>query len=262
MELGLKGRFGIVTGAGGGIGRAVSLALAREGVKLAICDRDREVLEKVAEEVKQASGTRPVTISADFTKSQEVKDMIAQAVKKLGQVHILVNAFAAGTFGTFAELTLEDWVSTTDVKYFGYLRCMQEVIPHMVRQKDGRIVNLTGRSGKEPSTIHLPDSGVNAALNAVTKGLAIQYGPSNIRINAVSPGPVETDRMDRLYSALAKTAGITKEEMVIQWRKTVPLGRPAQPSEIADVVVYLVSDRASYISGALLAVDGGGTRSV
>ncbi|MFC1929368.1 SDR family NAD(P)-dependent oxidoreductase [Chloroflexota bacterium] len=258
MISGLTGKIGLITGASREIGSEIALRLSEEGARLGICSRNQSALEDAAERILLATGHRPMPIIADLTKLQDIKELVSKMIADFGRIDILVNCASVTAYGNFLDMPDEEWFSTFDVKYFGIMRTIREVIPHMIRQKDGRIVNITGRTGKEPGAMTLPGGSVNAALNLLTKGLARNFGHYNIRINAVSPGPVNTARIQNL----AKSTGKSVEEILLQYINETPLTRVAQPSEVADTVVFLVSDRASHITGTVIEVDGGLTRGI
>lgn len=260
MDSGLSGKVALVTGASQGIGKAVALGLARERVQVTICSRRHSVLAETARQIESATGSRVVPIVADLTSPEDIKGLVFQIIKRFGTIHILVNCAASPIFGSFLDLPDEAWKSVVETKYMGYVRCLREVIPYMVTQRYGRIVNISGTGGIEPNPLHLLGGSVNAAIELVTKGLAREMGKHNIRINAIAPGAVATERFTRLMEtiALEKHADLetTLRERVVE----VPLGRLAEPNDIADAVVFLVSDRSSFITGVCLRVDGGRTR--
>ena len=262
MDLQLAGKCAVVTGASQGIGKAVSMGLSEEGARVVVCSRNYVSLVEIARQIECATGNHVVPIAADLSKPRDVKRLVSETMKALGAIHILINCVAVPIFGNFLELKEKDWLSVLETKYLGYVRCLREVLPYMIKQRDGRIVNITGRAGKEPSALHLPGGGANAALNILTKGLASEMGKYNIRINAVSPGPVATERLTKHIEARAAAGHTSVESLLAAYHVEVPLGRVAKPKEIADVVAFLVSDRASYITGACINVDGGRSKSI
>lgn len=260
MELGLRGKAALVTGASQGIGQAIALGLAEEGVHLAICARGREALEKTAQEMQAATGSLVIAIPADMSRREDITMFVNRAAEALGRIDILVNVAGASAFGSFLSLPDEAWASAMELKYLGYVRCAREVIPFMLRQGGGRIINVVGTGGHEAVATHLAGGCANAALLLFTKGLAQEMAQHNILVNAVSPGRVATQRLEKLIRAWAANRGCSYEEALQSMVAEVPLRRWAQPREIADMVVFLASERASFVTGSLIVVDGGKTR--
>ncbi|MFC1904746.1 SDR family NAD(P)-dependent oxidoreductase [Chloroflexota bacterium] len=257
----LKGKVGIIIGGAGGIGRATSLRLAKEGCQVVVASRDYDKVKAVAQEVED-SGNTALGIEVDVTSLESVKQLVKSTIDKFGTIHILVNSMASPIFGSFLELPDESWQEVLAVKYLGSVRSMREVLPYMIRQKYGRVVNVSGSAGKEPTPVHLPGGSMNAAINQFTKGLAREMGKHNIRINAVSPSLTATERAIQLAKIRAAERQIDIQTLREEDAKEVPLGRMGEPEEIAEVIAFLVSDRSSYINGACIMVDGGRTRSV
>ena len=261
MDYGLGGKVAWVTGAGGALGAAIACALAAEGCVLALTGRRREGLEKTAAAIAKAGGTAAQIIVADLSKRDQVDAAAADVLKRNGRIDILVNSVALSTFGDFLELTDEDWETVIQAKFMGYMRTQRAVLPTMVAQSFGRIVNIGGRGGRQPSPAHLPGSSVNAAVHVLTKGLSDIYAKHNIRINSVAPGPIDSVRLQKI--AASNEAVTTQGGGVAAPKPTaVPMGRLGTPEELADAVVFLVSERSGYITGTLQAVDGGGTVSI
>jgi 3-oxoacyl-[acyl-carrier protein] reductase len=257
MDLGLKGKVALVTGGSKGIGKAVARGLAEEGAKVAICARTQHELSAAAGELAKATGAEIFTVAGDLTKEAAVQKIVDATIEKFGRIDILVNNAGAAPGGLLLDLKEEDWEKALQLKFMGYVRCMKAVIPHMLKQGRGRIVNVVGNDGVKPIGIELTPSAANAADLAVTVALAEQYGRNNICINAVNPGPVATERWDGLVAGIARARKISPEEAQKRAERSIPLGRICTPEEVANVVVFVASERASFMNGALITLDGG-----
>jgi NAD(P)-dependent dehydrogenase (short-subunit alcohol dehydrogenase family) len=257
MDLGLKGQAALVTGGSKGIGKAVARSLAEEGAKVAICARTQSELDAAAGELSKASGSEVFAVAGDLTREADVRRIVDATVKKFGRIDILINNAGAAPGGLLLDLKEEDWQSAIQLKFMGYVRCMTAVIPHMLKQGKGRIVNVVGNDGVKPIGVELTPSAANAADLAVTVALAEQYGRENICINAINPGPVATERWDGLVAGIARARKISVDEAQKRAERSIPLGRICTPEEVANVVVFVASDRASFMNGALITVDGG-----
>jgi 3-oxoacyl-[acyl-carrier protein] reductase len=255
MELGLEGKAALVTGASEGIGAAIARKLATEGVRVAICARTEAKLKDMAAEIARATGAEIVPIPADLRSLAGCQGFVEEAAQRLGGVDILVNNAGASAFGAFVDLPDEAFVDAINGKLLGYIRCARAVIPHMVRRGGGAIVNITGTT-QQAVALHTPGSACNAAIRMFSKELSMELGPSNIRVNSLAPGRIQTARADQLLKASAAAQGTTPDVMLSQLVKTIPSGRVGTVDDIADAVCFLVSERASYVNGAALVVDG------
>ncbi len=252
-----------VTGASGAIGRAIVTALAREAVHIFASSRNRAALEQLQSEIGTGPGLARITALPVDVEDQGQVDAAAATIAAAGGLDILVNSTTRPLFGDPLELDDADWEAVLQAKFFGYLRTMRAVLPQMIRQRRGCIVNISGRGGHQPSSpTHLPGSAANAAVNVLTKGLANIHGRHGIRINAVAPGPIESERYERIVSANARYAAQTGGAARSGVAAAAPLGERGQPADIADAVMFLASDRARHITGIVLQVDGGGTATV
>src|SRR5216683_1828914 len=249
MDLGLKGKTALVTGGSKGIGRAVAQSLAAEGARVMICSRDAGTLKQAAADIERATGGHVETSSADLSQPAEVVRVAKDAVARLGRLDILVNNAGAIKGGDFLATPDEEWLNGWSLKLLGYIRMAREVLPHMQRQGGGRIINVVGGTA-------------NAALINFTKALSDLGVKSKVLVTGVSPGPVKTERWDSLMAQQAKAAGQDAENYVRERSQEFPLGRIARPEEVADVVCFLASERASYLTGITVTVDGGITRGV
>lgn len=248
-----SGRVAWVTGAAGTLGVAISQALGSEGASLVLSGRNAEALKLEAEKLKGLVG-RPIVVEPlDISRQEQVTGAATRISDRFGRLDILVNCTALPIFGDFLELTDSDWELVIQAKFLGYVRTMRAALPIMMKQSFGRIINVTGRGGRQPTPAHLPGSSVNAAVNLLTKGLSNVYGRNNIRINAVAPGPIESPRLDRIAAS---------NESVQANRQTTtgtPLNRLGTAQDVANAVIFLASDQSAYTTGTVLQVDGGGT---
>ncbi len=257
MDLGLKGKVALVTGGSKGIGKAVANGLAEEGAKVAICARGQIDLDRAVGDLAKSTGSEVFAVAGDLTTESGVKKIVDATIAKFGRIDILVNNAGAAPGGLLLDLTEEDWQKALQLKFMGYVRCMKAVIPYMLKQGRGRIVNVVGNDGVKPIGIELTPSAANAADLAVTVALAEQYGRHNICINAINPGPVATERWDGLISGIARVRKISVDEAQQRAERSIPLGRICTPEEVANVVVFVASDRASFMNGAIITLDGG-----
>ena len=257
MDLKLKGKTAIVTGASEGIGRAITSAFAQEGVDVAICARRKEPLDRAAAEIAKETGRKIVPIVADLTRPADAENFIKQAHAALGRIDILVNNAGSAPGGVIEHLSEEDWASALQLKFMGYVRCMKHVLPIMQRQKKGRVVNLIGNDGVKVSYWEIAPGAANAAGQNLTLSLASQYGKDNISFVAVNPGPVRTERWAGLVDAMARDMKISHEEADQLAPRSIPLGRIAECDEVANLVTYLASDLAFFVNGTMIEIDGG-----
>ncbi len=257
MDLGLRGKVALITGGSKGIGRAVATGLAREGAKVAICARRAELLERAASEIAQATGSEVLPVPGDMSKPGDADRVAAGVVSGFGRIDILVNNAGAAPGGLLLNLTEEDWALAMQLKFLGYVRCCKAVIPQMLKQGGGRIVNIVGNDGVKPAYWELTASAANAAGLAAIQALAEQYGKHNIQINAINPGPVSTERWDGLVRAYARDKNLPLDEAARRGVASIPLGRICTPEEVADVAVFVASDRARFMNGASITLDGG-----
>ncbi len=257
MDLGLKGKVALVTGGSKGIGKAVARGLAQEGAKVAICARNKGSLKQAAQEIAKATGSEVLPVPGDLTQPEDVQRIVDTTVRHFGRIDVLVNNAGAAPGGPILDLTEADWQLALQLKFMGYVRCTKAVLPYMLKQGGGRIVNIVGNDGVKPLGIELSPSAANAADLAMTVALAEQYGNHNICVNAINPGPVATERWDQLIRGIAKMRGISAEEAQRKAERSIPLRRICTPEEVANVAVFVASERASFMNGALITLDGG-----
>lgn len=262
MNLELEGKTAVVTGASRGIGRAIALGLAREGVRIALCARSAETLQAVAGEIRRQTGGEAVTIALDLSTQDGVRRAVDEALRGLGAIDILVNNAGAIRGGDFLKIPDEQWTDDWSLKLLGYVRMCRAVLPLMQAQGAGRICNVVGAAARNPSPGYLVGGAANAALVNFTKGLADLGARSRILVTAVSPAATRTERWESLIAQQAAATGRTIDQQRAEQEGSYPLGRIATPADIADLVCFLVSARASFITGVCITVDGGSSRGV
>jgi NAD(P)-dependent dehydrogenase (short-subunit alcohol dehydrogenase family) len=253
VDLGLKGKVIAITGASEGIGRATAMRLGLEGAKLSICARRADVMEGAAEEIRKATGAEVMTMVADAAKPDDMPRFIEETVKRYGRIDAVVNN--AGGSGQVAFDTVDDktWQNDIDIKVFAQIRTARAAIPHMKKQGGGRIINLNMVGAKQPGAAMFPTTVSRAAGLALTKGLSKELAPFNILVNAVAVGKIKSKGQERAGTR----RGLSVEEHYKQTGKTVPMGRMGESEEVANVIAFLASDAASYVTGTCINVDGG-----
>jgi NAD(P)-dependent dehydrogenase (short-subunit alcohol dehydrogenase family) len=262
VDLKLKSKTALVTGGSEGIGKAIAMALAKEGVDVAICARRKETLEATAKEIAAATDRKVIAIPADLTKDDDAKNFVTKAKAELGRIDILVNNAGSSPGGVIETLTEADWAQSLQLKFMGYVRCLRHALPLMVAQGGGRVVNLIGNDGVKPSYWEIAPGAANAAGQNLTLSLAGQYGKHNISFVAVNPGPVRTERWDGLVKAMSRDMKLSLEDADKLAPASIPLGRIAEPDEVASLCVYLASPLAHFVNGTMVEIDGGQEKSL
>jgi len=257
MDLGLKGRVAIVTGSSQGIGKAIALGLSQEGAKVAICARNEKQLQATAREIESSTNSEALPVKADLTRGEEIEKLFRETAEHFKRIDILVNNTGGPPSTTFQETRDEDWQNAVNLLLMSVVRACREVIPFMRKQKWGRIINMTSFAAKQPAERLILSNALRTGIFGLSKTLANELAQYNILVNSVCPGWTMTKRAEELAKAQARASGKTYEEIIKGWESQIPLKRLAQPSEIADLVVFLASERASYITGAVFQVDGG-----
>jgi len=262
MDLGLDGKAALVGGASRGLGRAVAEGLAREGCRVAIAARGREALEAAAREIGGATGVEVLPVVCDMSRYDDIKRFVAQTVERFGRLDVVVNNAGGPPPGDFEEHSEEAWQKALDQNFLSVARVVREALPHLRRQGGGRIINLTSVAVKEPIPGLILSNAARLGVVGLAKTLSRELGPDQITVNNVCPGLTLTDRMRELYGGRAEAQGRTLDELLAEEAKRIPLGRLAQPKDLAALVVFLASEPARHISGTTIQVDGGSTGAV
>ena len=252
MQLDLKGKVASITGGSEGIGRATAMRLGELGAAVAICARRAEVLEKTAAEIRK-TGAQVLAVVGDALKAEDMASFIEQTVQRFGRVDILINNAGATGQSAFDAVGEAQWRSDMDLKVMAHIHTAQAAIPHMKKQGGGRIINLNMVAAKQPGAKQFPTTVSRAAGLALTKGLSKELAEFNILVNAVAVGKIKSMQQERS----AARFGLSVEEHYAKTGKTVPLGRMGEAEEVANVIAFLASDAASYVTGTCINVDGG-----
>lgn len=257
MDLGLKDRVAIVAASSQGLGKAVASALAREGVKLALCARTEHILVATAEEIHRATGVDVITRKLDLTKHSQVKKFVSETVEEFGRIDICVANAGGPPTKSFEETTDEDWERATQLNLMSTVYLAKETLPLMQQRRWGRFIAITSMTVKQPVDGLILSNSVRAGVSGLIKTLANEYGRYNVLVNSVCPGYTATARLIELSQRLAEKEGVTPKDIEDRWAGQTPLGRIGTPEEFANVLVFLASERASYVTGVSLGIDGG-----
>lgn len=260
MDLNLSGKVALVTGASRGIGRAIARRLADEGMSLAVAARDEARLRDLASEI-EGRGGRVLVHAADLSDPAAPAAFVAAATERFGRIDLVVNNAGATKRGDFLALSEQDWADGVALKFFGAVRLCRAAWPHLVASR-GSVVNIVGVGGRTGSSEFAIGGSVNAAVLNLTKCLADRGVTDGVRVNAINPGSIKTDRLTVRIRTLAAEKGISEEEASREMTARMGVARFGEPAEIADAVAFLASDPAGYIQGAILDIDGGLTRTL
>ncbi|WP_343733617.1 SDR family oxidoreductase [Acidovorax sp.] len=262
MDLNLKDKHVLITGGSKGIGYACAAAFLAEGARVSLVSRSTEHLEaargRLSADVHGSAGRISVH-AADLQQPESAAKALADAEAAFGGVDVLVNSAGAARRTPPEELSAQAWHDAMNAKFFTYVHMVDLVVKKMGARGRGSIVNVVGAGGKVASPIHMPGGAANAALMLMSAGMAAAYGPKGVRVNAVNPGATHTERLQAGMIATARMQNISEQEALAQATSKVPLGRLAQPEEVANVVLFLASERASYVTGVVLTMDGAAT---
>jgi 3-oxoacyl-[acyl-carrier protein] reductase len=261
MDLGLNGKVALVTAASGGLGFATAMELVREGAQVVICGRNEDRLEEAVAKL-QAVGGEDVVVGqvADVTNISEGRQLVSMTVETFGGLDILVTNAGGPPGGGFDNFDLAAWQKAVDLTLMSAINLIREALPNLRDSGEGSILTITSTSAKQPISSLILSNAIRPAVLGLTKSLSQELGPDNVRVNSILPGWTETDRVTNLLSYNAEKNGTTPEEEAAKISAAIPLGRIGQPEEFGRVAAFLVSPAASYVTGAMLQVDGGRTQ--
>jgi len=257
MDLGLKNKVAVISAASQGLGKASALALAAEGARLVICSRSKERIEAAAHDIEVSTGARVVPVVADVARPEDVETFVATAKKQFGTVHVLVNNAGGPPVGDILSMPDDEWRRGFELTLMSMVRLTRSVLPMMIAQKWGRVITLTSLTAKQPINELLLSSTYRPGISGLTKVLSGLYAQHNVTVNSVLPGHTATARQVDLAKSRGEKMGLSAEQYFASVAKDIPAGRLARPEEIGNVVAFLASEKASYINGVNLLVDGG-----
>lgn len=257
MHTGLQGKVAVVTGGSKGIGKAIALMLAGEGVRLALCARDERELKLTADEIQIHTHADVIAIKANTTKLNDIRRFVGTIARKFNRIDILINNAGAAHVGGIETTTDEEWEYHLQLKLLGYIRMAREVIPYLKANGGGKIINIVGTAAKEPNPLSMVPGVTNAALLNFTKSLSKELEPYHITVNSVNPGTTDTSLAGETFHSLAEMFQNTPQEVRKTAGEISPQGTIAAPEDIAKVVVFLASDLSNFVNGISINVDAG-----
>ena len=262
MDLGLKNKVALVAAGSRGLGRAVAEELAAEGASLVLCARDVNTLTETAAAIADASGAHVLAVPADVTNADSIKQLVEAGIDRFGRIDILVTNAGGPPAGTFDQLTREQWNESLRLTLLSAIELARQVLPGMKQRRWGRILNITSISVKQPVENLMLSNSLRAGLTGFARTLANEVAAEGITVNNILPGYTRTERLQDLALMMAENQGISADEFRGKWEKEIPMGRLGEPREFAALAAFLVSERASYITGTSIQVDGGWIRSL
>ncbi|MBM3119230.1 MAG: SDR family oxidoreductase [Chloroflexi bacterium] len=257
MDIGITGKTAIVAAASKGLGKATALGLAREGANLAICAREKAELLKTAKEIMSATSARVLPVVADVTHPEDIHKLVKKTAYEFGRIDILVTNAGGPPTGLFSNFDDKDWQDAITLNLLSTIRLCREVIPYMRKAGGGRIANIVSVAAKQPIEGLILSNSIRAAVIGLAKTLSNELARDNILVNNVCPGWILTDRLSSVIRKRAESQGKPYETALADITASIPLGRCGTPEEVANLIVFLCSERASYITGATIQVDGG-----
>jgi 3-oxoacyl-[acyl-carrier protein] reductase len=262
LDLGIRGKVALVSASSRGLGRAIAEELAAEGANLVVCARGEGALSKTADEIRKRSGVEVVDVAADVSDPAGIERVASTALQKFGRVDILVTNSGGPPSGPFESLSAEAWDSAVRLLLTSAVGLARAVLPGMKERRWGRILNVTSIAVKQPIEGLMLSNSLRAAVTGFARTLANEVAPFNVTVNNLMPGYTRTDRVEQLARASAERSGGSAKDTFAKWEKEIPMGRLGEPREFAALAAFLASERASYITGSSIAVDGGWIRSL
>lgn len=262
MDLGLKDKVALVAAGSRGLGRAVAEELAAEGASLLLCARDAQTLTETAAAIADSTGAHVLAVPADVTVIGDIKRLVEAGIDRFGRLDILVTNAGGPPAGRFDQLTREQWDDAIRLTLLSAVELARQVLPGMKERRWGRIINITSIAVKQPVENLLLSNSMRAGLTGFARTLANEVAADGITVNNVLPGYTRTERLEELAQMMAEKLGISPSEFRGKWEKEIPMGRLGEPREFAALVAFLASERASYITGTSIQVDGGWIRSL
>jgi 3-oxoacyl-[acyl-carrier protein] reductase len=262
MDLGIKGKTALVTGASSGLGFAAALALAHEGVQVVINSRSEKNLQAAAIRIEQETGYRPIALKGDLSVDGTAERLVEETVSRVGKLDILVSNAGGPPAGSFLELDKEAWKKSAQPTFHSAVDLARAALPHMLKNRWGRIIFITSVAVKQPIDNLIISNALRAGIVGFAKSISNQVAADGITVNAVMPGYTETERLKYLAKQSAESSGQTEDEIYKVWIDRVPAGRLGRPDELAALIAFLASEKAAYITGAAVPVDGGYIKSI
>jgi 3-oxoacyl-[acyl-carrier protein] reductase len=262
MDLGLKDKVALVAAGSRGLGRAVAEELAAEGASLVLCAREAQTLSETAAAIAETYGAHVLAVPADVTVVDDIKRVVESGNERFGRIDILVTNAGGPPAGRFDQLTREQWERAIKLTLLSAVELAREVLPGMRNRRWGRILNITSIAVKQPVENLLLSNSLRAGLTGFARTLANEVAAEGITVNNILPGYTRTERLEELAQMMAEKQGISPAEFRGKWEKEIPMGRLGEPREFAALAAFLVSERASYITGTSIQVDGGWIKSL
>jgi 3-oxoacyl-[acyl-carrier protein] reductase len=262
MELGLKNKTALICGASKGLGKATAKCLAAEGASVILCSSNPDNLQKAKQEIQAASSAEVTAIAANLSERDDVSRLIEMLSKRYSHIDILVNNTGGPPPGKFDELSIDDWQAAYEAMFISAVMLTKSVLPGMKSQRWGRILNITSIAVKQPVENLILSNSIRAGITGFARTLANEVAPFGITVNNILPGYTRTERLENFAENTAGRKGVSVEEAYQTWIKDIPMKRLGEPEEFGNVVTFLASERASYVTGTSITVDGGWVRSL